>query len=106
MSYIVAEPCVDVLDRACIEECPVDCMYEGNRMVYVHPDECVDCGACVPVCPVDAVFHEDDVPEQWKIFIDVNRLFFADLGEPGGARGRRLSHDADHVSALPPRAHA
>ena len=48
MTYIIAEPCVDVLDKACIEECPVDCIYEGNRMLYIHPDECVDCGACEP----------------------------------------------------------
>ena len=45
MTYIIAQPCVDVLDKACIEECPVDCIYEGERMLYIHPDECVDCGA-------------------------------------------------------------
>jgi len=51
MTYVIGEPCVDVLDRACVEECPVDCIYEGERMLYIHPDECVDCGACEPVCP-------------------------------------------------------
>ena len=70
MTYIIAEPCVDVLDKACIEECPVDCIYEGNRMLYIHPDECVDCGACEPVCPVEAIFYEDDVPEQWKDYTE------------------------------------
>ena len=66
MTYVIAEPCVDLLDKACIEECPVDCIYEGDRMLYIHPDECVDCGACEPVCPVEAIFYEDDVPEKWK----------------------------------------
>ena len=64
MTYVIAEPCVDLLDKACIEECPVDCIYEGGRMLYIHPDECVDCGACEPVCPVEAIFYEDDLPEQ------------------------------------------
>ena len=49
MTYVIALPCVDVKDKACIEECPVDCIYEGDRMLYIHPDECVDCGACEPV---------------------------------------------------------
>ncbi len=56
MTYVIGEPCVDVLDRACVEECPVDCIYEGERMLYIHPDECVDCGACEPVCPVTISF--------------------------------------------------
>ena len=43
MTYVIAEPCVDLLDKACIEECPVDCIYEGRRSLYIHPDECVDC---------------------------------------------------------------
>ena len=63
MTYVIAEPCVDLLDKACIEECPVDCIYEGARMLYIHPDECVDCGACEPVCPVEAIYYEDDVPD-------------------------------------------
>ena len=66
MTYTIAEPCVDIKDKACIEECPVDCIYEGARMLYIHPDECVDCGACEPVCPVEAIFYEDDVPDQWS----------------------------------------
>src|SRR5258706_5698530 len=78
-------PCVDVLDRACIEECPVDCIYEGERMLYIHPDECVDCGACEPFCPVEAIYYEDDVPDQWKEYYKVNVDFFEDLGSPGGA---------------------
>jgi NAD-dependent dihydropyrimidine dehydrogenase PreA subunit len=52
VAYVIGEPCIDVLDRACVDECPVDCIYEGARALYIHPDECVDCGACEPVCPV------------------------------------------------------
>ena len=63
MTYTIAQPCVDVLDRSCVEECPVDFIYEGKRMLYIHPDECVDCGACEPACPVEAIFYEDDVPD-------------------------------------------
>ena len=85
MTYVIALPCVDVLDKACVEECPVDCIYEGERMLYIHPDECVDCGACEPVCPVEAIFYEDDLPEQWKDFYKANVEFFDDLGSPGGA---------------------
>ena len=93
MAYVIAEPCIDVLDRACVEECPVDCIYEGERVLYIHPDECVDCGACEPVCPVEAIFYEDDVPAQWEGFIQDNAHFFLDvlngaeqpLGSPGGA---------------------
>jgi NAD-dependent dihydropyrimidine dehydrogenase PreA subunit len=51
MTYTIAEPCIDVKDKACVEECPVDCIYEGPRMLYIHPEECIDCGACEPVCP-------------------------------------------------------
>src|SRR2546428_2719864 len=84
MAYTIAETCIDVKDRACVEECPVDCIYEGPRMLYIHPDECVDCGACEPVCPVEAIFYEDDVPDQWKQFTPINAEFFKDLGSPGG----------------------
>ena len=58
MTYVISQPCVDLKDKACIDECPVDCIYEGERMLYIHPDECVDCGACEPVCPVEAIYYE------------------------------------------------
>ena len=104
VTYIIAEPCVDLLDKACIEECPVDCIYEGNRMLYIHPDECVDCGACEPVCPVEAIFYEDDVPEQWKDYTAANYEFFEDLGSPGGAsKIGKIDKDATFVAAQPPR---
>ena len=102
MTYVIAEPCVDVRDRTCIEECPVDCIYEGGRMLYIHPDECVDCGACEPVCPVEAIYYEDDVPEEWKPFIAANAQVFAGISVGGGAsKAGRLPHEAPLVSAMP-----
>jgi NAD-dependent dihydropyrimidine dehydrogenase PreA subunit len=102
VTYVIAEPCVDVLDRACVEECPVDCIYEGNRMLYIHPDECVDCGACEPVCPVEAIFYEDDTPDQWKEYYKANVEFFDDLGSPGGAsKTGKIDKDHPLVAALP-----
>ncbi|WP_067442145.1 ferredoxin [Nocardioides jensenii] len=88
MTYVIGSSCVDVKDKACVDECPVDCIYEGRTMLYVHPDECVDCGACEPVCPVEAIFYEDDVPDEQSAFIALNSAFFTTLGSPGG-RPRR-----------------
>ncbi|WP_344974610.1 ferredoxin [Streptosporangium fragile] len=86
MVYVVTDACVDVQDRSCVEECPVDCIYEGDRMMYIHPDECVDCGRCEPVCPVTSIFHHDDLPAEAARFAEINAGFFAGLGSPGGAR--------------------
>ncbi|UCR89040.1 ferredoxin [Mycetocola spongiae] len=85
MTYVIAEPCVDVLDRACIDACPVDCIYEGERALYIHPSECVDCGACDPVCPVEAIYYEEDLPAEWADYRGANAAFFHELGSPGGA---------------------
>ena len=85
MTYVIGLPCVDVKDRACVEECPVDCIYEGERTLYIHPDECVDCGACEPVCPVEAIYYEDDLPDDQGKFLNINSEFFDSLGSPGGA---------------------
>ena len=103
VTYVIALPCVDVKDRACVDECPVDCIYEGDRMLYIHPDECVDCGACEPVCPVEAIYYEDDLPSQWADYYKANVEFFDDLGSPGGASKLGIIHK-DHpiVAALPP----
>ena len=106
MTYTIAQPCVDLKDKACIEECPVDCIYEGGRMLYIHPDECVDCGACEPVCPVEAIFYEDDVPGEWSEYTKANADFFLEIGSPGGAsKTGALEHDVPLVAALPPQEH-
>lgn len=103
MTYVVAEPCVDVLDKSCIDECPVDCIYEGERMVYIHPDECIDCAACEPVCPVEAIFYEDDVPEEWDTYTRANAEFFIELGSPGGAgKIGKIDRDVGPATELPP----
>ncbi|MBI2172240.1 MAG: ferredoxin family protein [Chloroflexi bacterium] len=82
MTYIIVEPCVDVKDKACVDVCPVDCIYgadvEEDRMLYINDTECIDCAACEPVCPVNAIFAEDDVPAQWKEWIPINKDYFRD----------------------------
>lgn len=108
MTYTITQPCVDLKDRACVDECPVDCIYEGSRMLYIHPDECVDCGACEPVCPVEAIYYEDDVPEEWAEYTEANAEFFndipaSDLG--GAAKHGPFAKDAAIVAALPPQEH-
>jgi NAD-dependent dihydropyrimidine dehydrogenase PreA subunit len=106
VTYIIALPCVDLKDKACVEECPVDCIYEGDRMMYIHPDECVDCGACEPVCPTEAIFYEDDVPEKFNDYKDINKDFFVTLGSPGGAaKVGKTSNDPAVVVALAPQEH-
>ncbi len=76
MAYIIAEPCIGVKDKACVEACPVDCIYEVEDQLLIHPDECIDCGACVDPCPVDAIYHEDELPDKWKQFIEKNKSYF------------------------------
>jgi NAD-dependent dihydropyrimidine dehydrogenase PreA subunit len=92
--YVITSGCVDVNDKSCVEECPVDCIYEGRRKSYINPRECIDCGACEPVCPVEAIFQDRRVPESDLAHIADNQAFFVDvlegrdepLGDPGGAR--------------------
>lgn len=76
MAYIIVEPCIGTKDSACVEVCPVDCIYEGDDQYYINPDECIDCGACEPECPVTAIFEESAVPEDQKSFIAKNYEFF------------------------------
>lgn len=84
MAYVIAQPCIGVEDQSCVEVCPVDCIpgltartgYEGPEQFFIHPDECIDCGACVPACPVEAIFPKAEVPEEWHAFIYKNIAFF------------------------------
>jgi NAD-dependent dihydropyrimidine dehydrogenase PreA subunit len=102
VTYVVAQPCVDVLDKSCVDECPVDCIYEGDRMLYIQPDECVDCGACEPVCPVQAIYYQEDLPAEWAEFTEANAQFFAKLGSPGGAaKVGRTNDDPPLIADLP-----
>jgi ferredoxin len=72
MTHVVCEPCFGCKYTDCVVVCPVECFYEGEQILYIHPDECIDCEACVPECPVEAIFHEDNVPEEWKPFTQLN----------------------------------
>ncbi len=89
MAHVITEACIDVKDRACVLCCPVDCIYEGERTLYIHPDECIDCAICVSACPTQAIYEEGRVPPEQLRFIAINREFFASevsgLGSPGGA---------------------
>ena len=65
MTHVVTKPCDGCRYTDCVVVCPVECFYEGEAIVFIHPDECIDCEACVPECPVEAIFSEDNLPEQW-----------------------------------------
>ena len=83
MAHIVAEPCFDCKYTDCVVVCPVDCFYEGAQMLYIHPDECIDCEACVPECPVEAIFAEANTPSQWSSYIQLNADKSAELKVSG-----------------------
>lgn len=83
MTYVITEPCIGVKDRACVDVCPVDCIYEGEDQLYINADECIDCGACEPECPVTAIFPEEDVPANQKQYIQLNREVFERDPKPG-----------------------
>ena len=55
MTYVVVENCIKCKYMDCVEVCPVDCFYEGDNMLVIHPDECIDCGVCEPECPAEAI---------------------------------------------------
>ena len=76
MAYVITSPCIGVKDASCVEECPVDCIHEGEDQYYIDPDVCIDCGACEPVCPVEAIYAEEFVPEEEQEFIQKNADFF------------------------------
>jgi ferredoxin len=83
MPYVIAEPCIGTKDTACIDACPVDAIHPGKDnpsfpavpQLYIS-DECIDCAACVPVCPVGAIYAEDDLPEKWKHYAQINRDWY------------------------------
>lgn len=81
MTYVIAEPCVDVKNQSCVDVCPVSCIYTGDdsdRILYINPDECIECGACEPECPVTAIFHDSAVPAEWDEYTAINANWFDD----------------------------
>ena len=91
MAYIITRLCRDCVDTGCVAVCPVDCIYEYTgsdreawpNQLYIHPDECIDCGACEPECPVTAIFPEEDVPANLTSFIEKNKDVFNSSTPPG-----------------------
>jgi NAD-dependent dihydropyrimidine dehydrogenase PreA subunit len=112
VTYVITDACIDCVHRDCVKECPVDCIYEGARALYIQPDECINCGACVPVCPEEAIYFEEDLPEAQARHLEDNAAFFTQplpgrpepLGSPGGAaKVGRVGADTQLVAAFPQR---
>lgn len=113
--FIITDPCIDTKDQACVSVCPVDCIHfeDADRMLYINPTECIDCGACQPACPVSAIFPEDAVPDASKKFISINELWYTDkaaaraqVGGGSGAAAPAAGADAGHSPAAAPAAAA
>jgi ferredoxin len=105
MAFIITDPCIGTKDTACVDVCPVDCIHPRKdepefataTMLYIHPDECIDCGACVPACPVAAIYDgPDSTPATQKDLIEANRIY---RGGDAAAIGRAEALVAAHVAA-------
>jgi ferredoxin len=72
MTFVVTDACVRCKYTDCVEVCPVDCFYEGENMLVIHPDECIDCGVCEPECPVEAIKPESEELLKW---VEINREY-------------------------------
>jgi NAD-dependent dihydropyrimidine dehydrogenase PreA subunit len=82
VTYVITETCIGSLDKSCVDVCPVDCIHfeEGvDRMLFINPEECIDCGACEPACPVKAIYPEDAVPENLEPYIKINAVWYEDV---------------------------
>jgi ferredoxin len=81
VAYVITDACIGTKDRSCVDVCPVDCIHDDgdvDQMLYIDPDECIDCGACEPACPVSAIFAEDDVPDNLKAYVAINAQWYKD----------------------------
>ena len=85
MAYVIAQPCIGVKDTACVTVCPVDCIHPTKdeagfakaEMLFIDPEPCLDCDLCAAECPVSAIFHQDDLPSEWRDFIRRNAEHYA-----------------------------
>ena len=117
MAYVIAEPCIGTKDNSCVEVCPVDCIhptpdepdYDKVEMLYIDPEECIDCDACVEACPVDACFAEDQLPDEWQRYAQINSEYFASSVQGAvlaawrdGPRRASAGHRQRHPRAAPP----
>jgi NAD-dependent dihydropyrimidine dehydrogenase PreA subunit len=84
MPFVITDPCIGTKDTACVDVCPVDCIhptknepeFASSTMLYIHPEECIDCGACVPVCPVTAIYDSvDAVPGSQRTLVEANAVY-------------------------------
>ena len=78
MPYVITEACINTKDKACVDVCPVDCIYEGPEQLFILPDECIDCGACEPECPVNAIFPEESLPPEWANYTVIDATWYTD----------------------------
>jgi NAD-dependent dihydropyrimidine dehydrogenase PreA subunit len=84
MTYVIAEPCIGSKDASCVEVCPVDCIhptpdepdFSQAEMLFIDPDECIDCGVCAEACPVQAPYADIDLPSEWRSFVAANADFY------------------------------
>ena len=74
MPYVITEPCIGVKDASCVDVCPVDCIHstDDSPQYYINPDQCIDCAACEADCPVQAIFPQDELPDNWKQYTELN----------------------------------
>jgi len=89
VTYIIAEPCIDIKDKSCVDVCPVDCIHEANRILVIDPEECIDCTLCEPECPANVIFPEDDVPagqERFRCPGSTSRSAACRASRPGSLR--------------------
>lgn len=110
MPFIITDPCIGTKDSACVDVCPVDCIhprkdepeFEKTSMLYIHPDECIDCGACVPACPVAAIYDStDSTPPSQKALIEANAVYRAgDDGTVAQAEQIVKAHMAAHPDLM------
>jgi NAD-dependent dihydropyrimidine dehydrogenase PreA subunit len=107
MPFVITDPCIHTKDTACVDVCPVDCIHPRKdepefaqaTMLYIHPDECIDCGACVPACPVEAIYDSpESTPVSQKSLIEANKIYRA--GEPETV-ARAEAIVTAHVAARP-----
>src|SRR5436190_14948 len=107
MAFIITDPCITTKDTACVDVCPVDCIhprkdepeFEQAPMLFIHPEECIDCGACVPACPVSAIYDSPEAtPASQKDLVDANAKYRA--GDPAAVAEATNIVNA-HVSAHP-----
>jgi len=114
MPFVITDPCIGTKDTACVDVCPVDCIhprkdepeFAQSTMLYIHPDECIDCGACVPACPVAAIYDSpDSTPTSQKALIEANAIYRAgDAGAVAQAEQIVKAHEAARpdLMAVPP----